>query len=64
MGPVGLPEIFVLLFTLVFLLPFWKIFSKAGYSGWLCLLMAIPGVNAVTIFWFGFADWPVLKKQP
>jgi hypothetical protein len=29
----------------VIILPFWFIFSKAGYSKWLSLLMVVPLVN-------------------
>jgi uncharacterized membrane protein YhaH (DUF805 family) len=60
----GLPELlFLMIFCLVAFVPFWKIFSKAGYSGWLCLLMAIPLINVITVFWFAFADWPALRGQ-
>jgi uncharacterized membrane protein YhaH (DUF805 family) len=42
---------------------YWKIFSKAGYSGALSLLMLVPLVNLVLFIWFAFADWPALKGQ-
>jgi hypothetical protein len=38
---------------------FGAIFRKAGYSGWLGLLMAVPGVNLVTLLWFATAHWPL-----
>ncbi|HEV3145374.1 MAG TPA: hypothetical protein VGZ47_15890 [Gemmataceae bacterium] len=38
---------------------FGVIFRKAGYSGWLGLLMAIPLVNFVTLLWFATAHWPL-----
>jgi hypothetical protein len=38
---------------------FGAIFRKAGYSGWLGLLMAIPGVNLITLLWFATAHWPL-----
>jgi uncharacterized membrane protein YhaH (DUF805 family) len=37
------------------------IFSKAGYSGWMCLLLIIPVVNVITFLWFAFSDWPVTR---
>lgn len=50
----------------------WKVFSKAGYPGWIGLLwvgLGIPLLNilaAVAILvvwiWFAFAEWPVIKK--
>ena len=39
-----------------------KIFSKAGYSWALGLLMLIPIVNIIMAFFIAFADWPVLKE--
>ena len=39
-----------------------KIFSKAGYSGWLGLMMLIPVINLITVCWFAFTDWPVLSE--
>jgi len=50
--------------TLVFLLgaativPLWKIVSKAGYPGALCLLLFIPGVNWAALWIFAFSRWP------
>jgi hypothetical protein len=38
---------------------FGAIFRKAGYSGWLGLLMAIPLVNFFTLIWFATAHWPL-----
>lgn len=41
---------------------YWKLFSKAGYSGWLSLLMFVPLVNLGMIIFLAFSDWPVLKE--
>ncbi|MBI3437714.1 MAG: hypothetical protein HY054_03505, partial [Proteobacteria bacterium] len=46
-----------------FIFCYWKIFSKAGYSGALSLLLLVPLANVVLIIWFAFAQWPVLKGQ-
>ena len=59
----GPPEILVIAITAaVIILPFWKIFSKAGYSGALSLLMLIPLVNLIMVFFLAFAEWPALKN--
>jgi hypothetical protein len=47
---------------LVLIIPFWLLFSKAGYSGWWSLLMLIPIVNLITLYVFAFSDWPALRK--
>ncbi len=63
---IGLPELLVILVVLlVFLfmpLVWGKIFSKAGYSGWLGLLMLIPVISLIALCWFALADWPVLSE--
>ncbi len=55
-GSIGLPEIVLLFLMLIpiilIILPFWKIFSKAGFSGALSLLMLIPIVNIIVLFFF------------
>lgn len=41
---------------------FCKIFSKAGYSWALGLLILIPIANIIMAFYLAFADWPVQKE--
>ena len=56
----GFQELLLLaIIGLVVVLPFWKIFSKAGFSGWLSLVMVIPLLNLVMLFYLAFARWPV-----
>jgi hypothetical protein len=52
-----------------FIFLWWKIFSKAGYSGALSLIFLLgiipiagPIICLILIIWFAFADWPVAKK--
>jgi uncharacterized membrane protein YhaH (DUF805 family) len=52
----------VLVILAVKLLICCKIFSNAGYSWALGLLMLIPFVNIIMIFYLAFADWPVRKE--
>ncbi len=40
MGPFG--PVMMLIFEALIVIPFWSIFKKAGYSGWLALLMLVP----------------------
>ena len=51
----------MLLVAVVIVLPFWKIFAKAGYSGWFGLLMIVPVVNLIALYMLAFSDWPSLK---
>ena len=61
----GLMEILVILIVmLVSVLPiiaFWKICSKAGFPGVLGLLMIIPIANVILPLYLAFADWPALR---
>ena len=63
MGVIGMPELIVVAGMLVAGLILGRIFSKAGYSGWLGLTMLVPFLNIIVICWFAFADWPVLRRD-
>ena len=39
-----------------------KIFSKAGYSWALGLLMLVPIANIIMAFFLAFADWPIRRE--
>lgn len=53
---------FVLILTVIQILAFCKIFSKAGFSWVLGLLMLVPIANIVMFFFLAFADWPVQRE--
>ena len=62
-GKIGIPEILILLCIVAVFAAAWaKIFSKAGFSGLLCLLMFIPIANVVTLVWFAFSEWPIERQ--
>ncbi len=53
----------MLIMAVLFVLPFWFIFGKAGHSKWLSLLMLIPMLNIVMLYYLAFSSWPALKKS-
>ena len=60
MGMPGPLEIVVMLVcAAIIIIPFWKIFSKAGYNGALAILMVIPIVATVLLFYLAFSKWPI-----
>ena len=62
-GGLGLPEVVVILvIPTILLLPFYRIFSKAGYPGIVCLGMLVPLVNFALLLFLAFSEWPVLKE--
>jgi len=52
----------ILVVTAIKLLIWCKLFSKAGYSWALGLLILLPLVNIIMAFFLAFADWPVRKE--
>lgn len=52
----------MLICAVLVILPFWLIFSKAGYSKWLSLLMVVPIANAILLYFLAFSDWPSLRR--
>ena len=62
LGPWELMLIFII--GLLVILPFWKIFSKAGYPGWLSLTQVVPVINIMVLFFFAFSEWPIRLAHP
>jgi uncharacterized membrane protein YhaH (DUF805 family) len=51
-----------LLFLILAIVIYWRIFSKAGYSGALGLLMFIPIANLIAILILAFGTWPIEEE--
>ena len=58
MGPFGM-----LFIAALVVVPFWFIFGKAGHSSWLSLLMLVPLVNFLMLYFLAFSNWPALRKS-
>jgi hypothetical protein len=56
--------LFVTIIALVVIFPFWMIFSKAGFPGWLALTMLVPVLNVAMLFYLAFAEWPIHRTVP
>jgi len=66
--PFGIIELIIMLgivivVSLLVVIPFWKICTKAGFHGALSLLMLVPIANIILPFYIAFADWPALKDK-
>ena len=48
------------LISIVVLIPWFFIFKKAGFSPWLALLMFVPLVNIIMMYFLAFARWNVV----
>lgn len=51
-----------LIVTIIILIGWWKIWTKAGYSGWWSLLILIPIVNLLSLLYLAFGHWPIEKQ--
>jgi len=49
-------------FLILFVVAWTKIFTKAGYSSWMGLLMVVPIANLIVFLSLAFTDWPVLVR--
>ena len=52
----------MILAVIVFLVPLWRIVSKAGFHGAWSLLALVPLVNIIALWLFAFMKWP--HKHP
>ena len=53
----------VLVLFLATIIPFSKILRRAGWSGWLSLLMLIPLANLILLWVFAFGRCPTCRKM-
>jgi hypothetical protein len=49
-------------FLIVAILPYWKIFGKAGFPPAISLLMYIPLVNLIVLYYVAFTDWKPVRQ--
>jgi hypothetical protein len=53
----------LVLIVWAFVAVFGRIVSRAGYSRWWLLTMAVPLLNLIMLWIFAFADWPVMTPR-
>ena len=46
--------------SIVVIIPYWFIFKKAGFSPFLALLMFVPLINLIMLYFLAFAQWNVV----
>jgi hypothetical protein len=44
--------------SIIVIIPFWKIFQKAGFPPLLSLFVAVPILNLLTLYYVAFSRWP------
>ena len=53
----------LLVMVIVFIVPLWKILTKAGFNGAWSLLTFIPMVNIIALWVFAFSKWPKERRD-
>ena len=53
----------MLVIAILLVVPVWRICQRAGYPGWLGLLILVPLANLVLLYFLAFARWPARDKE-
>ncbi len=53
----------ILIVAAIVLPPFWKLCLRAGYSGWLSLLVLLPLANIIFLYFLAFSSWPSQRRD-
>lgn len=61
-GGIVMVLVMIVIMAVLPVILYWKIISKTGNAGPIALLMLIPLVNLIVIYWLAFADWPALRQ--
>lgn len=62
MGKILFVFILYIVVVIVAVIPWWRIAKKVGYSGAWSLLILVPVVNLIAIYWFAFTEWPLERR--
>ena len=48
--------------TVIFIIAYIKIITKAGYSAWWVLILLVPIANIVMLLVFAYKEWPIQRE--
>lgn len=51
-----------LIFAVIAVVPFWRICNRVGHPPALSLLVVLPLINLIFIYYLAFGDWPADRK--
>ncbi|MCK7545985.1 hypothetical protein MLC59_17640 [Marinobacter bryozoorum] len=54
--------LWMLVIGIVVVIPARRICQRTGYPGWMGVLILIPIVNLVLLYFIAFSDWPVERS--
>lgn len=53
--------LWMLVVAIALVIPVWRICQRTGYPGWMGVLILIPVVNLMLLYFIAFAAWPADK---
>ncbi|MCG6975172.1 MAG: hypothetical protein LJE56_02045 [Acidiferrobacterales bacterium] len=59
----GFGFLFMLFWAVILIFPFWRISERVGYPGWISLLMLVPGINIIYVYFLALSKWPSEKTK-
>lgn len=54
--------LWMLAIAIALVIPTWRICQRTGYPGWIGILILVPMVNLILLYFIAFSDWPTDKK--
>ena len=55
--------VFVIVLLILVVVPYWKLWTRTGHSGWWALLMLVPLANLISLWVLAFKGWPALRGR-
>lgn len=59
----GFGFLFMLIWAAILIYPFWRISERVGYPGWISLLILVPGINIIYVYYLALSKWPMEKTK-
>jgi len=54
----------IVILSLLQLVPFWRIFRRMGLPPWLAIMAAVPLVNLIVLYYAAMSPWPAESAWP
>ncbi len=48
----------IVILSLLQVVPFWRIFRRMGFPPWLAIMASLPLVNLIVLYWVALTPWP------
>ena len=54
----------IVILSLLQLVPFWRIFRRMGLPPWLAIMASVPLVNLIVLYYAAMTPWPAESTWP